>query len=118
MGKVAGRYGGIYSSHVRGEGKELVQSIEEAITIGEKGGLPVEIFHLKAAYQPGWGTLIRQAGETIEAAREGAASMSRRTCTFTPRAARRYPLWSRRGRPKVAMRSSWSGSRTPRSVPG
>ena len=69
MGKVAGRYGGIYSSHVRGEGKELVQSIEEAITIGEKGGLPVEIFHLKAAYQPGWGTLIHQAGETIEAAR-------------------------------------------------
>jgi N-acyl-D-aspartate/D-glutamate deacylase len=70
MGKVAGRYGGFYSSHVRGEGKELIQSIEEAITIGEKGGLPVEIFHLKAAYQPGWGTLMRQAGETIEAARK------------------------------------------------
>ena len=69
MAKVAGRYGGIYSSHVRGEGKELIESIDEAITIGEKGGLPVEIFHLKAAYQPGWGTLMRQAGKTIEAAR-------------------------------------------------
>jgi N-acyl-D-aspartate/D-glutamate deacylase len=69
MGKVAGRYGGFYSSHVRGEGKELLDSIDEAITIGEKGGLPVEIFHLKAAYQPGWGTLMRQAGEKIEAAR-------------------------------------------------
>jgi N-acyl-D-aspartate/D-glutamate deacylase len=69
MAKVAGRYGGFYSSHVRGEGAELVQSIEEAITIGEKGGLPVEIFHLKAAYQPGWGVLMRQAGEKIEAAR-------------------------------------------------
>ena len=69
MAKVAGRYGGIYASHIRGEGKELVQSIEEAITIGEKGGLPVEIFHLKAAYQPGWGTLMRAAGEKIEAAR-------------------------------------------------
>ena len=69
MAKVAGRYGGIYSSHVRGEGKELIASIDEAITIGEKGGLPVEIFHLKAAYQPGWGTLMRQAGKTIEAAR-------------------------------------------------
>jgi len=69
MGKVAGRYGGFYSSHVRGEGKELLDSIDEAITIGEKGGLPVEIFHLKAAYQPGWGTLMRQAGERIEAAR-------------------------------------------------
>ncbi|MGH9941408.1 MAG: N-acyl-D-amino-acid deacylase family protein [Pyrinomonadaceae bacterium] len=69
MAKVAGRYGGIYASHIRGEGKELVQSIEEAITIGEKGGLPVEVFHLKAAYQPGWGTLMRGAGEKIEQAR-------------------------------------------------
>ena len=69
MAKVAGRYGGFYSSHIRGEGKELLDAIDEAITIGEKGGLPVEIFHLKAAYQPGWGTLMRQAGEKIEAAR-------------------------------------------------
>ena len=69
MAKVAGRYGGIYASHIRGEGKELVQSVEEAIAIGERGGLPVEIFHLKAAHQPGWGTLMRQAGEKIEAAR-------------------------------------------------
>lgn len=69
LAKVAGQYGGFYVTHIRGEGKELVQSIEEAITIGEKGGLPVEIYHLKAAYQPGWGTLMRQAGETIENAR-------------------------------------------------
>lgn len=69
LAKVAGQYGGVYSSHVRGEGKELVESINEAIKIGEKGGLPVEIYHLKAAYQPGWGTLMRQAGETIEKAR-------------------------------------------------
>jgi N-acyl-D-amino-acid deacylase len=69
IAKVAGQYGGIYASHIRGEGKELVQSIEEAITIGEKGGLPVEIFHLKAAFQPGWGRLMRQAGRKIEEAR-------------------------------------------------
>lgn len=69
MAKVAGQYGGVYASHIRGEGKELVQAVEEAITIGEKGGLPVEIFHLKAAYQPGWGTLMRAAGDTIERAR-------------------------------------------------
>lgn len=69
LAKVAGRFGGVYSSHIRGEGKELIESINEAITIGEKGGLPVEIYHLKAAYQPGWGTLMRAAGETIEKAR-------------------------------------------------
>ncbi|CAN5557830.1 amidohydrolase family protein [soil metagenome] len=69
LAKVAGRYGGVYSSHIRGEGAELVQSIEEAITIGEKGGVPVEIYHLKAAFQPGWGKLMREAGEKIESAR-------------------------------------------------
>ena len=69
MAKVAGRYGGVYASHIPGEGKELVQSVDEAITIGEKGGLPVEVFHLKAAYQPGWGNLMHVAGEKIEQAR-------------------------------------------------
>lgn len=69
LATVAGRYGGVYTSHIRGEGAELIEAINEAIEIGEKGGLPVEIYHLKAAYQPGWGTLMRKAGETIEAAR-------------------------------------------------
>jgi N-acyl-D-amino-acid deacylase len=69
MATVAARYGGIYATHMRDEGKDLIGAITEAITIGERGGLPVEIFHLKAAWQPGWGTLMRQAGETINAAR-------------------------------------------------
>ena len=69
LSKVAGKYGGLYISHIRGEGKELVEAVNEAIKIGEQGKLPVEIYHLKAAYQPGWGKLMRQAGETIEAAR-------------------------------------------------
>lgn len=62
-------YGGIYASHIRGEGAELVQAVVEAIEIGERAGMPVEVFHFKAAYQPGWGTLIRQAAQEIEAAR-------------------------------------------------
>jgi len=69
LAKVAGKYGGVYASHIRDEGKGLVGAVEEAIEIGEKGGLPVEIFHLKAAYQPGWGRLMREAGEAIEKAR-------------------------------------------------
>ena len=69
LAKVAGKHGGIYASHIRDEGKGLVGAVKEAIEIGEKGGLPVEVFHLKAAYQPGWGRLMREAGEAIEAAR-------------------------------------------------
>ena len=69
LAKVASRYGGVYATHIRGEGEELVQSVEEAIEIGEKSGIPVEIYHLKAAFQPGWGKLIVEAGAKIEAAR-------------------------------------------------
>ncbi len=69
MAKAAAKYGGIYSTHMRGEGAELVQSIDEAIKIGEQGGLPVEIFHLKAAYEPGWGKLMVEAGKRIDGAR-------------------------------------------------
>lgn len=69
MTKVAAKYGGIYASHMRGEGKELVQSVDELIEISEKGGLPGEVFHFKAAYSPGWGKLIQEAGAHIEAAR-------------------------------------------------
>lgn len=69
IAKVAARYGGIYASHLRDEGRDLLSAIEEAITIGERAGLPVEVFHLKAAHRPGWGTLMQAAGRTIEAAR-------------------------------------------------
>jgi N-acyl-D-amino-acid deacylase len=69
VAKAAAKYGGVYASHIRGEGKELVESVAEAILIGERAGLPVEVFHLKAAYQPGWGSLMREVGKLIDAAR-------------------------------------------------
>ncbi len=58
LAKAAAKYGGIYASHIRGEGKEVVQSVAEAIEIGEKAGVPVEVFHLKVAHSPGWGVLM------------------------------------------------------------
>ncbi len=69
LARVAGARGGIYASHIRDEGRGLVGAVEEAIAIGERAGVPVEIFHLKAAYEPGWGTLMAEAGERVEAAR-------------------------------------------------
>lgn len=69
LAKVVARHGGIYASHMRDEGKSLVAAVQEAIEIGEKSGAKVEIFHLKAAYEPGWGKLMREAGATVDAAR-------------------------------------------------
>src|ERR1700704_2462486 len=54
---------------MRDEIAKLLQAIAESIEIGEKTGIQVEIFHFKGAYAPGWGKLVPQAGELIEAAR-------------------------------------------------
>ena len=66
---VAGQCGGFYATHLRDEGAQLLDAIDEAIAIGEQGGAKVEIFHIKAAYSPGWGTLMPQAIAKINAAR-------------------------------------------------
>jgi N-acyl-D-amino-acid deacylase len=69
LSRVAAKYGGIYASHMRDESAKLLQAIGESIEIGEKAGIQVEIFHFKGAYAPGWGKLVPEAGELIEAAR-------------------------------------------------
>jgi N-acyl-D-amino-acid deacylase len=69
VAKAVARHGGTYASHIRGEGGEVVQAVREAIEIGERGGLPVEIFHLKVAYRPGWGVLMDSVRRVVEAAR-------------------------------------------------
>ena len=69
LAKVAAQCDGFYATHMRDESEGVVQAIEEAIEIGEKGGVKVEIFHLKAAFAPQWGKLMPQALATINAAR-------------------------------------------------
>jgi N-acyl-D-amino-acid deacylase len=70
MAKVASKCNAIYATHMRDEANKLVSAVQEAIEIGEKGGVKVEIFHLKAGYRPGWGKLMPDALATIQAARE------------------------------------------------
>ncbi|MDB5367610.1 MAG: aminoacylase [Rhodospirillales bacterium] len=69
LAKVASRCGGFYATHLRDESADLLRAIDEAIAIGERGGVKVEIFHLKAAYAPKWGALMPQAVQRISAAR-------------------------------------------------
>jgi N-acyl-D-amino-acid deacylase len=55
LAKVASSYGGIYDSHIRGEGKTLMKALREAIEIGEKANIPVQISHHKVASKTIWG---------------------------------------------------------------
>ncbi|WP_197716467.1 N-acyl-D-amino-acid deacylase family protein [Sphingobium sp. YG1] len=69
MAKVSAQCGGFYATHMRDESGDLVKAVNEAIEIGETSGAKVEIFHLKAAFAPGWGKLMPEAIAAVNAAR-------------------------------------------------
>jgi N-acyl-D-amino-acid deacylase len=69
LAKVASRYGGIYTSHIRGEGDHWHAAVGEAIEIGEKGGLPVHILHFKMDGKKNWGQMREQVA-FVQAARD------------------------------------------------
>ena len=54
IAKAMAPYGGIYITHMRSEADQFLESMDEAIEIGRRGGVPVEIYHLKAAGQRNW----------------------------------------------------------------
>ena len=59
----------IYATHMRDESAGLLDGIKEAIEIGERAGVKVEIFHLKAAYAPRFGQMMPEAVKLINEAR-------------------------------------------------
>lgn len=48
-------YGGVYITHMRSEADTLLEATDEAIEIGRRAGVPVELYHLKAAGKRNWG---------------------------------------------------------------
>lgn len=71
IAKAVGEEGGIYASHMRNEGDELFEAIQEALEIGRGGELPVHISHLKASQKRNWGKLRAAAALINEARTEG-----------------------------------------------
>jgi N-acyl-D-aspartate/D-glutamate deacylase len=69
LGEVAkAAAGGLYASHLRYDGAKLRDGIEEAIAIGERGGIPVHVFHVKVTGQKNFGRM-KEVIELVEAAR-------------------------------------------------
>jgi len=58
LAKVLRGYGGVYFSHIRGEGETLLEAVEEAIQIGKEAYVPVQIAHFKASGKPHWGKTV------------------------------------------------------------
>ncbi len=69
LAKVVAREGGLHSTHIRSEGSSIEEALDEALTIGEEAGVPVEISHLKIASRRKWGR-IHAILRKLEEARE------------------------------------------------
>lgn len=61
MARAAGEQGGMYISHIRDEADLTMDAVKEAIAIGERGKLPVQITHIKLGTVGVWG----KAGEVV-----------------------------------------------------
>ena len=71
LAEAAGRCGGIYATHMRSEGRRLLEAIDETIEISRRSGTPAEIYHLKAAGRDNWSKLEKAIAHIEAARREG-----------------------------------------------
>ncbi len=69
--QVVSFHDGIFSSHIRNEGTEVLAAVKEAISIGRRAGIPVDIIHLKIADQSLWGRMPEIVALIDEARRAG-----------------------------------------------
>ncbi|MFC1724678.1 amidohydrolase family protein [candidate division KSB1 bacterium] len=96
---VVSKYGGFYASHIRDQGTEIVAAIEEAIEIGEKNGLPVQVSHIKLCIEENWGKPEKISGP-VEAARRRGVEVTTDQYPYTATSsgfASSFPAWSLEG---------------------
>lgn len=80
--KVAAKYQGKYISHLRSEGNQLLQALDELIQISREAKIPAEVYHIKAAGESNW-PLLDAALAKIEAAQKDGLKITADMYTYT-----------------------------------
>ena len=75
LAKVASEYDGMYISHIRNEGDNLLESIDELLTIAREADVRSEVYHLKASGVDNW-YKMDEAIDMIQAARDSGLSVT------------------------------------------
>jgi N-acyl-D-amino-acid deacylase len=78
----AGKFGGIYATHMRNESDAVLPAIDEALRIGREGHVPVEIWHIKVAGKSNWGRMPEVVAK-INAARAQGMDITADTYAYT-----------------------------------
>jgi N-acyl-D-amino-acid deacylase len=82
LNRVASRYGGRYISHIRNEGGQLLEAVDELITIAREAEIGAEIYHLKAGGKDNWGKMDK-VFRKVEAARAEGLDITADMYTYT-----------------------------------
>ncbi len=103
LARVAGEYGGIYTSHIRDESNYtigVVAAVEEVIELGRDAGITAVVTHVKALGPPVWGSSAAIV-ESIDAARAEGLSIYADQYPYlasaTGLSAALLPRWSQEG---------------------
>ncbi|MFB0566769.1 MAG: amidohydrolase family protein [Candidatus Aminicenantaceae bacterium] len=97
--KVTALYAGTYATHIRDEGDQLIESLDEAIDVARKSGVSLQISHFKIAYPRNWNKIDNALKKIEEAKAEGIDIL----CDRYPYIAGStglsfyFPLWARQG---------------------
>lgn len=100
LARVAGRFGGIYISHMRDEASGVIDSVKETIAIGEKGGLPTQVTHHKIIGPANWGRSVDTLRLIDEARARGVDATIDQypyTASSTSIQAALFPAWAQEG---------------------
>jgi len=82
LNRVASRYGGRYISHIRSEGTQLLEAVDELITIAREADIGAEIYHLKAGGKDNWHKMD-EVFRRVEAARAAGLDITADMYTYT-----------------------------------
>jgi len=106
LAKGAGRFGGIHISHMRDETSRVLDSVNETIAIGERGGLPTQVTHHKVIGRPNWGKSVETL-QAVDAARargvDATIDAYPYTASSTSIQGALFPAWAQEGGRKQVL---------------
>lgn len=82
LSRAAAEYGGMYISHIRSEGNNLLEATDELFTIATEAGIDAQIYHLKAAGRQNWEKLPRVI-QKVDSLRSAGHNVSANMYTYT-----------------------------------
>jgi len=82
LAEIAGQNGGMYISHIRSEGNNLLEALDELITTARKANVAAELYHMKVAGKANWHKLDAMT-ERIEKGRAEGLKITADMYTYT-----------------------------------